>query len=116
MKELIEQKLKGIEESLKIYFDFINTPTVAPKDRSVVSFKLMNEMIAFETLKELVPEYKMSLNTGTVLAMGLGGVSGYVGIIDGQVAISKEYDAMLANKEAYLAEKIKFEKEKLKMN
>lgn len=106
MKEQIEQKLREIEGNLKIYFDYINDKSVAAKDRSVVSFKFMNEMMAFEALRELVPDYKYQLNTGIILAQGLGGVAGYVTIVDGKVNISSDYDVMLANKEAYLAKKI----------
>lgn len=106
MKDKIEQKLKKIEGDLKVYFDYINDKNVAAKDRSVVSFKFINEMMAFEALRSLVPDYKIELNTGVILAQGLGGVAGYVDIVDGAVVISPSYDAMLNNKEEYMKRKI----------
>jgi hypothetical protein len=102
MIEQITAKLKEIEASLEVYFAFINDKDHLPKDRSVVSFKFMNEMIAFETLRALVPGYVAKQQTGIIMAQGLGGVVGYVSIVDGKVVISPEYDRMLATKEAYM--------------
>lgn len=102
MKEQIIERLKKIEVDLDIYFKYVNDPTVDKKNRSVVSFKLMNEMLAFQTLKELVPEYVPAQSTGIVMAQGMAGVTGLVSIEQGQVRISSDYETLLKQKEEYL--------------
>lgn len=105
MKTKVLASIQQIEKDLEVYYKYINEPSTPKKDRSVVSFKLMNEMIALQTLSDLVPEYKPTASTGTIMAQGLGGVAGYVSIVDGSVVISSEFDAMVAQRDALLKAK-----------
>ena len=102
MKEIILESIKQKEKDLELYYAFINDLNVSKQDRSVVSFKLMNEMIALQTLNDLVPEYSPAPSTGIIMAQGLGGVAGYVSILDNKVTISEDYAVMLSRKDEYL--------------
>jgi hypothetical protein len=105
MKNNIIASIQRIEKDLEVYYKYINDPATSKKDRSVVSFKLMNEMIALQTLSDLVPEYVPMSSTGTIMAQGLGGVAGYVSISEGKVVISSDFDAMIAQRDEFLKAK-----------
>ena len=105
MKEQVIEKLKEMENNISVYTAFVNDMTNPGKDRSIVSFALLYEMLGFTAIKELVPDYVPSSTTSTSLAKGLGGVRGYTKIVDGKVVISSEYDQLLAMKEELLKKK-----------
>lgn len=102
MKEEIIKRLQKIEGDLDLYFKYINDPTIDKKNRSIVSFKLMNEMLAFETLHAFVPEYTPTQSTGIIMAQSMAGVTGLVSIEQGQVRISSGYDDLLKQREEYI--------------
>ncbi len=95
MREQLIEELQKIEANMEVYYRYTKDPAVERKNKSVVSFKLLNDLLAFEAIRKFVPDYKQSENTGTMLAQGLNQVVKFVSVVEGQVVISPEYDAVL---------------------
>ena len=100
MKEKIEARLKQLETDLALYNEFMNNTLNSVEDRKVVSFKVMFDMVAFDSLAELV-EYK-PLESTNVIMQGLKGASEYVSVADGKVTISPMYKEVMKMKDEYI--------------
>ena len=105
MKDVIEAKLKKMEDNLAIYNAYVKDPAHSQENRNLVSFKMLFDMMSFTALHELVPDYKPSNETMDSLAKGLGGTSGYVEVVDGKVNVSPAYRALMSQKDDYLKNK-----------
>ena len=100
MKEQLEARIKKLETDLALYNDFMNDPEKPLDDKKVVSFKVMFDMIAFDTLAEVL-QYKPLESTNAIM-QGLKGASEYVSVEDGKVVISPAYKEVMKMKEEYL--------------
>jgi hypothetical protein len=100
MKEQLEARIKKLEADLALYNEFMNDPEKPLDDKKVVSFKVMFEMIAFDTLAEVL-QYK-PLESTNVIMQGLKGASEYVSVDGGKVVISPMYKEVMKMKDDYL--------------
>lgn len=102
MNKNIEQELKNLETSIPIYSNAVSDKSISEKDRRLISFKLLYEMISFSTLKEFITDYVPSSNIELILAEGLRNTKDLVEIQDGKIKISSEYDNLLKQREEFL--------------
>lgn len=105
MKDKIIESLKQKEKDLAVYFAYVNDRSNPEKYRSIVSFKLMNEMMAYEALHEFVPEHVPESTTATIISGNLGNLSKFVSVQDGKIRVSQEYEAMLEQRDSFIKNK-----------
>lgn len=91
MKDVIIARLKKAEEDIEIYDAYVRDKTNDPRAISAAAFAAMYEMLAFSALHELVPDYIPSKGTQIRVAQSLGGVRGYVTVVDGKVRVHQDY-------------------------
>ena len=100
LKQKLENLVETLEKDVELYNQFINNPESSVDDRKVVSFKLMYEMIALNSLAKAI-DYPLK-NTTSAIMLGLKGASEYVSVVNGKVEVLPAFKEVLKMKDDFL--------------
>lgn len=100
-QEEAEILLKGMEADQAIYDIFLKDRTRRKEDLQVVHMRAFFDLIAFNHLKKLVPDYIPGEFVGKKIGQELTTVADYVSIVNNEVVISPQYEEFLALKASY---------------
>lgn len=104
-EEALSSILFDMENDQRAYDEYLKDRTRSKEDLQVVHMKAFFELIAFNTMRKLVPDYIPGDFVGKKLAQELSTVGDFVSVVGGQVAISPAYSEFLLTKEKYLKSK-----------
>lgn len=104
-EQAIADLLRSMEADQRVYEEYLKDRTRRKEDLQVVHMKSFFDLLAFNKLKSLLPEYTPGEFVGKRLAQELGTAGNYVTIVDNQVVISPAYNEFLATKAEFLKHK-----------
>lgn len=95
MKEEITNTLVQLEKDLAIYNEAAQNSNLPETHKGPVSFKFLSEMIRYNTLRELVPDYTPGMSSEVMVAQGLAENGKLVSINDGKVVVSPQFEELI---------------------
>jgi hypothetical protein len=106
MKEQLIEQLKQLEKDLVIYNAAAQNPETSDLHKGPISFKVLTEMIKYNTLLDLVPEFTSSTSPEIMVAKSLAENTKLLSIQDGKVVVSSQFEELIKLQNQYKNGKI----------
>jgi len=106
MKEQLIEQLKQLEKDLVIYNAAAQNPETSESHKGPISFKVLTEMIKYNTLLDLVPEFTSSTSPEITVAKSLAENNKLLSIQDGKVVVSSQFEELIKLQNQYKNGKI----------
>jgi len=106
MKEQLIEQLKQLEKDLVIYNAAAQNPEILESHKGPISFKVLTEMIKYNTLLDLVPEFTSSTSPEITVAKSLAENNKLLSIQDGKVVVSSQFEELIKLQNKYKNGKI----------